>query len=254
MVIYIDLVLFLNFIIDLLLLISVDLLLKRNTKILRIFLAAFIGSVSTLGLFLFNNNIILFIFKIVISIIMVITAFKYESFNYFKDNIFWLYIISIILGGSIYLIDDQVTLTNQGFVFKNNGLEVNIIILLILIPLILYKYLKKQRNYHLEYSNYYDINIYYDDVRLKGTAFLDTGNKLFDPVFHYPIILVNEELLKKNINTFLVPYNSLNNHDLLKVFKPKKIVINNKSTKKVLIGLSNINLNGVKIIINTEVI
>lgn len=41
---------------------------------------------------------------------------------------------------------------------------------------------------------------------------------------------------------------------MLKVFKPDKVIINDKSTKKVLIGLSDVNLNGIKIILNTEVI
>ena len=51
---------------------------------------------------------------------------------------------------------------------------------------------------------------------------------------------------------FLIPYYTVSNHDLLEVFKPQKIVINNKIIKKVLIGISSVNIDGVKIILNKE--
>ncbi|NLA43968.1 sigma-E processing peptidase SpoIIGA, partial [Candidatus Saccharibacteria bacterium] len=105
-IIYIDLVILINFIIDLLLLISVDLLLKRKTKFKRIIIASLLGSISTLLLFYINNNFILLLFKLLISILMVVIAFKYETFNYFKDNIIWLYILGIILGGTIFLLNN----------------------------------------------------------------------------------------------------------------------------------------------------
>lgn len=254
MIIYLDLIIIINFIIDTLLLISVDLLLKRKTKIKRIILASFIGSLSTLMLFFINNNIILLMFKLLTSVFMVIIAFKYISFKYFKDNLFWLYIISIILGGSIYLLNDQITLINNGLVFNKKGLKINLILLLIITPIILYKYIKFQKNFKNNYSNYYDVDIYYMGEKISGTGFLDTGNKLIDPYFGRPIILVNKNLIKKEVKTFLVPYHVLNDNGFLEVFKPEKVIINNKTNKRVLIGLSDISLNGVKIILNTEVI
>jgi hypothetical protein len=183
---------------------------------------------------------------------MVLIAFKYQSFKYFKDNLFYLYTISIILGGSIYLLSNSISLSNKALVFTGNGLKINLIFLIFLGPFILYKYLKMTKNYQITYSNYYDIIIYYEDVCLKGVGFLDTGNNLKDPFFNRPIILVNKELIKRNVNTFLVPYDTVNKHDLLEVFKPQKIIIDNKISKKALIGLSDINFNGVKIILNKE--
>ena len=254
MIIYIDLVILINFIIDTLLLISVDLLLKRKTKFRRIIIASLLGSLSTIMLFLFDSNIILLLFKLIISILMVIIAFKYQSFKYFKDNLFWLYIISIILGGSIYLLNDQIALVNNGLAFSKNGFKINIILLIIITPIILYKYLQYQKSFKNTYSNYYDVDIYYMGEKVSATGFLDTGNKLIDPYFGRPIILVNKELIKQDVNTFFVPYHVINNQGLLEVFKPEKITVNKKTTKKVLIGLADVSLNGVKIILNTEVI
>lgn len=38
------------------------------------------------------------------------------------------------------------------------------------------------------------------------------------------------------------------------MFKPKKIVVNNKGIRNALIGLSDVNIDGVKIILNKEAI
>ena len=252
MIIYIDLIIILNFFIDLFLLMGVDILLKRKSKFIKIFLSSILGAISTLLLFYINNNYTLILYKFVISIFMVLIAFRYESFKYFKDNLVWLYILSIILAGSIYLFSDSVSLNNKGLVFEGNGLKINLILLIILGPFIIYKYIKENKKYQNTYSNYYNISIYYDDTILNGIGFLDTGNNLKDPYFKRPIILVNKKLIKNNINTYLVPFYSVNNNDLLEVFKPKKIIVNNKTIKNVSIGLSDVNMDGVKIILNKE--
>ena len=252
MIIYIDLIIILNFFIDFLLLIGTDILLKRNISFKRIILGSLLGSLSTLLLFYINDNITLIIHKLLISIFMVIITFKYESFNYFKDNLLWLYILSIILGGGMYLLSDSITLSNKGLIFTDNGFKINIILLIILTPFIIYKYIKQNKKYFITYSNYYNIVIYYKDEVINATGFLDTGNNLKDPFFNRPIILVDKNLINKKINTFLIPYNTVNSHSLLEVFKPSKIIINNKIIKNVLIGITSVNVNGVKIILNKE--
>lgn len=254
MIIYVDLIIIINMIIDFVLLMAVSLLLKRKVKIFKIVLGSFAGSLSTILLFYIDSNTLLLIYKLFISVLMVIITFKYQSFSYFKDNLVWLYILSIILGGSFYLIDNQWTMVNDNYIFSSNGLKINLIILIILTPAILYKYLKSQQKFKTTYSNYYDISIYYDDIVLNGTGFLDTGNNLKDPYFNRPIILVNKNLIKHKVKTFLVPYHTVNNEGLLEVFKPKKIVVNNKGIRNALIGLSDVNIDGVKIILNKEAI
>ena len=252
MIIYVDLIIILNFFIDFLLLIGTDILLKRNISFKRIILGSLIGSVSTLLLFYINDNLTLIIYKLLISILMIIITFKYQSFNYFKDNLLWLYILSIILGGGMYLLSNSITLSNKGLIFTNNGLEINLIFLIILTPLIIYKYIKQNKKFIITYSNYYHISIYIKDEVINEVGFLDTGNNLKDPFFNRPIILVDKNLINTKVNSFLIPYNTINSHSLLEVFKPNRIVINNKVIKKVLIGITNVNIDGIKIILNKE--
>ena len=104
MTVYIDLVCIINFIYDFLILLTVSFTLKRNRKIYYYILSSLIGVLSIFLLFLKINNIVLFLLKILISVIMVIVAFGYKSIKYTISNIIYFYITSIILAGFLYLI------------------------------------------------------------------------------------------------------------------------------------------------------
>ena len=78
MVIYIDLLIILNFIYDYLILKVIQIVLKRNTNNKRIIISSLIGELSILFLLLNMNYIILLIGKLLLSLIINIVAFKYK--------------------------------------------------------------------------------------------------------------------------------------------------------------------------------
>lgn len=257
MTIYIDLVLFINFAIDFNLLIALNLLLKRRKKIKRIVLGSLFGSLSIFLLFLSLNSLTLFLFKIIISIFMILITFGYKDFQTFKDNLTYLYILSIILGGGLYLINNQLGYKNSGLLFISEDYSINLILILILTPTLLYYYVKESKKLKLNYSKYYQVDIILESSLINLTAFLDTGNKLICPITKKPIILVEKNLIKEpNLKIMYVPYNSLNNHNILKCIKPKYILINGEKVKNVLIGLSEdkFNIPGVNCILNERVL
>ena len=79
MKIYLDLVFFLNFGFDFLLLLTLKIILKKNTSFLRILLGAFIGALSIIFLFLPLNSFTLFLFKLLISLIMIRISHRYDG-------------------------------------------------------------------------------------------------------------------------------------------------------------------------------
>ena len=249
MTIYIDLVIFINFLIDFNLLLALNILLKRRKKIKNILIGSFLGSLSIFILFVPLNSFTLFIFKIVVSILMILVTFGYKNFDTFKDNLTYLYVLSIILGGGLYLINNQLNYKNSGLTFITNDYSINLILILILTPTLLFLYIKEMKKIKLNYSKYYQIDIVFDSGLIKLTAFLDTGNKLVCPITKKPIILVEKKII-------YVPYSSLNNHNLLKCIKPKYIIIENKKIKNVLIGLSEekFQIPGINCILNERVI
>ena len=261
MKIYIDMVLFINFGFDLLLLFSVAIILRKQTNLKKLLLGSLLGTVTVLAMFIEMNSIILFFLKILISIGMVIIAFGYKDKKYFMRNLFYLYTSSVVLGGFLYFININFSYKNTGLVFYYNGLSINFIIMIILSPIIIYAYVKQGLELKNNYANYYNIDIYLRGGEvIETTAFLDTGNKLIDPYKKRPIILLNKELLDFdyfNDNILLVPYDSLNNHGLLKCIIPDKIFIQGVGFKKnFLIGITDekINMDGIECILSYKLI
>ena len=234
MIIYVDLVFLINFIVDFYIISGVKFLLHINTKFYRIILSSIVGALSVFLLLFKINNTELNIIKALISIIMVIIAFGKRNFF---NNIFYMYIISIVLGGSLYLINDSLGYEVDGLMFINNGYSINIIILLSISPVIIYLYLREFKKYKKRINTIYDciIRINKKDIRVKG--FLDTGNKLKDPYFNRPIILVNKKYIKKTNRVIYVPYKSLNNSGLLNCIIPEYILIDNKKYNNCLVGI-----------------
>ena len=236
MIVYVDLVFLINFIMDFYILSSVKFLLRLNTKVIRILLGTFVGSLSFILLF-FDLNVILFnIFKIIISILMILITFgKSKFFN----KLFYLYIVSIVLGGSLYLINDSLGYEVDSLIFINNGYSINLTILILISPIILFFYVKEHLKYKKKINIEYNVIIKLKNKTINVIGFLDTGNKLIDPYFKRPIILLNKKYINlKNRKIIYVPFESLNNKGLLKCIIPEYILINNKKIDKVLIGIS----------------
>lgn len=261
MKIYIDVILFLNFAFDFLLLLSVSIILRRNVSINRIILGAFFGSLSILLLFMKINSLQLFFIKIFISIAMQLIAFGYKDIRYTLKNLGFLYINSIVLGGGLYFLNIQFSYKNEGIVFYHNGLSINFIVLLIASPVIIYIYIKQAISLKNNYSNYYKVDLYLkENMCVKLNAFLDTGNKLKDPYSNKPIILINKKDLIFDINEFemvLVPYDTVNNHGLLKCIKPLKMDINGVGEKyNFLVGImeDKIKIDGINCILNYKLL
>ena len=159
MTVYIDGVLFLNFAFDFILLLTTSIVLKRNTKIFNLVLGAFIGSLSTLILFINVNSIQLFIIKIYLSILMNLFSFYYKDIKYTLTNITTFYIVSILLGGFLYMLNIEFSYKHEGIIFYNNGLSINVIILFIISPIILYIYVKQSKMFQKKIKNYHKVNI-----------------------------------------------------------------------------------------------
>ena len=236
MTVYIDLVILLNYFFDSLILLTVNTTLKRNIPLKRILLVSLLGELSLFG-FLLSNKYLLTILNIF--------TFKYKDIFYTTTNILYFYMSSIILGGFIYYLK----LNNLSYLF-----------ILLLVPLILFLYIKQNLNMKTTISKTYPLTIYFNNKRkLSLTGFVDTGNKLRDPITKKWVILVNKKLLKGVVRIrtpIYVPYHSLNNKGLVECIKPEKMVIEGREYTNFLIGLmdSKIMINSSDCIINLEIL
>ncbi len=244
MTVYIDLVILLNYYFDFLLLLTVNVTLKRNSSLRRILLVSFLGELSLFGLLL-SKTWLLILLKLEVSLLLNLLAFKFKDIFYTATNLLYFYMCSIILGGFIYFLK----LNNLPYLF-----------ILLLCPIIFYLYHQQSLNLKNTISKTYPLTIYFPNKRsLKLTGFVDTGNKLRDPITKKWIILVNRKLLKGVIRIrtpIYVPYHSLNNKGLVECIKPLKLVIENKEYTNFLVGLmdSKVQINSTDCILNLEIL
>lgn len=230
MTIYLDLLFLLNFIYDLLLLLTVSVTLKRNTKFKRILLGSFFGAISTFIILIPLNKYLLLILKILTSVIMLIITYSFKNIKYFFNNLLYLYMTSVILAGFLYFLKLE---------FNN----LSYLISLSIAPLILYLYIREQKKLK-EIVNYYKkvIVTFKNNKTLSLNGFIDSGNKLKDPITGKYIILVNKKTLKGIYNIrspMYVPIKTINKSSLLPCVSIKNIIIDNKTYNNYLLGISD---------------
>lgn len=181
-----------------------------------------------------------------ITIILIITiAFKYKNIRYFLTNILYTYILSILLGGLIYLFNSKVTL----------NIYLNYLVIIILSIEVMTLYIKENKKIKNTYNNYYKVDIYFKDKeKISLIGFLDTGNNLYDPYKKRPIILVDKKYQKED-KFILVPYHTINGEGLLKCIKPEKVYIEKigyKNNLLVAFSSSPSTINGVEVLLHKD--
>ena len=236
MKVYLDSLLILNLFIDYFILYGTKKLLKRKISIKRLILGSIIGSLTTFTIFLKLTSLKLLVIKLVLSIFIILVTFGKKNFI---ENIFYFYIISIIIGGLLYLIN----------------IRLNYFSLLLVIPIIININIKKTKEYKLNIKNNYIVEIIIKDKVYKLEGMIDTGNHLEDPYKKRGVILANINIDYKKYKYLYVPYHALNYNGLIPCIKPDKIIIDNKVLNNYLIGISKdkFKLNGSECILPNKI-
>ena len=171
---------------------------------------------------------------------MLIITFSYKNIKYTFTNLIYLVVLSIILGGSLYLINIELGNPSSGVIFFTNGFSLNNILILIISIFIIVLYIHLNKHYKNNLSNLYSVTLYNNSDILNLTGYLDTGNNLYDPYFNKPILVLNKNINLKSNKYIYVPYNTISGKGLMKCFLIDKIFIKEIGYKyNVLIGLSN---------------
>ena len=201
---YIDLFFIFNVIMDYIIIMSTSILLKRRTSYIRMILSSLIGGISSLVLFTSLNKIVI---EIVSIVIMVLISFGYKGIRYLINNILYMYILSTLLGGIIYLFNIKVS----------NSVFLTYLIIIVISIEVMILYIKENKKMRSIY----------------------TGNNLYDPYKKRPVIIVPNKYIKED-KYILVPYHTINGNGLLKCIKPDIIFIDGIGYKgNVLIGFSD---------------
>ncbi len=247
MKIYLDLIFLLNFYLDFLLLMVTNLVLKRNASIKRLLLGTLTGSLTLFVLFFPVSSFFLFLAKIFMAFVMNFVTFGFRDLKYLLNNVSYFYMISIILGGFLYYLNTEFPSQNQ----------IMVCFFILISPVVLFIYFRQVKKFKSLYQLTYTVLIALKNEKFTLTGFLDTGNKLVDPITNKPILLIEKGIIDESQERFYyIPFNSLNNHNLVECFKPLYVVINEKKYKNYLIAISDkkFHLDGVQCLLNNSLL
>lgn len=209
---------------------TVSVTLKRNASYKRLLLGALFGTISTLIIFLKIENYLMLLIKIISGIFMLIITFKYKDIKYTMTNIIYLYMCSVILAGFLYFLKIE---------FKDYAYLISLLVA----PIILYIYVRETKKLKEIVNFYTKVTINFKNNKsLVLNGFIDSGNKLKDPITNKHIILINKKTLDGIYNIrspIYVPIRTVNKKSLLECISIKNIIINNKVYDGYLLGLSD---------------
>jgi len=254
MKVYIDLLLIFNFLIDLLLLMSVSLILKRMATFNRLVLGAFLGSLSVFILFLPISNFLLLFLKIVISVLMIISTFSYRDFSYFMKNMGYFYFASMVLGGMIYLWNTTFSYEGVTSSFISNSYQLNFFGLLLLSPICIAYYVRKMKSMKEQYQFYKIVTFSLGDSLIQGVGFCDSGNTL--TYKNKPVILATKEKVDTRRKTFFLPYKTVQGISLLKCISLKEVWVEGRRWKNVYLGImdEDIQIDGIDFLLHNSML
>lgn len=188
---------------DLILLFLLQKVSKKNSKFIRIFGAASVGAgiAVLVGIFLWIPIVLRFILMYIVSgVLMVVIAFGKMKLRELLKQVITLYFITYLVGGfmnSIYYYTNvkvHIIALGKGILYSNYSYG-SILFYALLISLMLLISLWFFRWYRNNAPLTYDVELVLENRSIHTKGLLDTGNCLFDPLYHKPIMVVEHGLM-----------------------------------------------------------
>jgi len=210
MTIYIDAVMALNFLIDMMLLMLTNYLAKAKATRLRIFLGSLFASFIVPIQLYFPQSFLTTTFgKIFYSIVIIIIAFRWITFfNYLKLLMIFYFVTFAIGGGliaSYYMFEHPLTsILNDYAIRSNYGDPLSWLFVLIGFPIVAFyvkKQMDRQRIEQFFSEQLYTVNIHINKRSFQTNAYVDTGNQLIDPLTKHPVIICDAMFLQQWFTT-----------------------------------------------------
>lgn len=246
MVIYLDVLLFENLVVNLFLLYITARTLRVKVELKYILLAATIGSLYVITLVYPQlKNFSSVSFKIIVAAILVLISFRKRKiiFNIKALAIFILY--SMMLAGACIFIQYSQNYDINNFAiinFSYKKLMLSVMTIYMIIDRVVI-FIKERK----DLSNLiYSIDIVLKNSEKNINAFLDTGNELREPATNLPVVIVEKSVFQdvdlKCYDKFYIPYRVVSGKGgNLQGFKPEYIKIhqgNETTTREVIVAFA----------------
>lgn len=260
MVIYIDVLIFINIIINYLILCAVRRFLCAKSTQLKTIIAAFVGALFSLTAFSDNTHIIIsFILKLLCAIIMCFIAFMKTDIHSYIKSVLTTFMFTTIFTSFVILYCQIIKPKNIAIINDTFYVHINPL-LLIFISLIFYLIfcVLKRLLEHNTFRSLVNIKIIISDKEYTYIGKVDTGNSVTEPFSGAPVIITERSVFRDYVisKPRIIPFEVLNGDGFVLGVKPQRVYIDNKLINKdIYIGLYNGTINSnFKAIINSKII
>jgi stage II sporulation protein GA (sporulation sigma-E factor processing peptidase) len=207
MTLYLDVIWFLNFCIDYLLIALTAIVLKRRFNRIRFIVGALFASLIVFLMFtplgaLFYQPWM----KAIYSIFIVLIAFGFKRWSYFFQGLLMFYFVTFMTGGGLFAlhffwqteIDFLAAVSSPAQAGFGSG--VSWVFVVLGFPIVWY--FSKARLETIEvkkihYEQLATVTIHLFDQSIKTQGLIDSGNKLHDPITRAPVMIIETTCLEK---------------------------------------------------------
>ncbi len=236
-VIYADILVAINMIVNYFLLRSSAALIKCEHKTSRFLISSFAGGLFSLIIFVENMKPVLYAaYKLLTLIILVLIAFKIKSLKAFLKCTGAFFLSNFIFAG-IMLAVSAAILPNAS-IYKNGVVyfDLNIFTLSVIsvICYLIIEIISRFTKSKVPEKCIYDIGIHYEGISVDGKALYDSGNTLCDCFSGKPVIICEKSFLMPLLdgkeltdmkNFRLIPFSTIKNGGALPAFLAEKVTI-----------------------------
>ena len=237
MVIYIDVLIFTNVIIDYIMLYLTALITKKTYNTFRIVLASIFGGISSLMIFfeteLFIVNLLV---KVIISVLIICITFGIRNIRLCITECFVFLLVSFCFCGLIFFMQ---SMSNDIFISKNLISYFNISpVTLVALTAIFYLIIRLILKFIVRKAsvNTAELIIELFDTKLSVVSLVDSGHTLTDPLTDSQIIILDANLYSKIIGTGydlsnrkrMIPVKTISNSSLLEGIRCDLVTIKTK--------------------------
>lgn len=248
MVIYVDILILVNFIVDYFLLLLTARILKIKFKLSRFIISTTISAFSSLYIFFENNNILIdFIFKSSIAFIGVLIAFKLKSLKLYIKTFCMLLILNFVFAGIVNFIyktfsPKNILVLNSVVYFNISALELVIFTVIFYFLFLLLKNIFKTSSYTARRAT---VTVFFENKYIELPSIIDSGNSIIDAFSQSDVIIAdkrdisslfgeieNNEKLDSRFR--IIPCITVSGKDYLKGLRSDKAIVKTKDKTIVL--------------------
>lgn len=208
MTIYLDIIFFENLFMNYIILFATETILKSQFKIIRTFLSSLIGSVYAVLTYVTDMEIYSSILlKIILSMSMVYIAFNSKNLKSFFKQLIIFYLTSFTFGGVafafVYFVNLQNILFEKGVLITTYPIKI-ILVAGIIGFLIITTAFKNIKGKLRKKDMFCNIKIIINSKSVYVKAIIDTGNFLKEPITQTPVVVVQKDVLKGVIPSYIL--------------------------------------------------